>query len=75
MDILNHAASIRRLREQAKAKAKELIPALFLDMFGDPATNPKGWEMSPLVDVVAAFEGGKIYNQALPLRMDIVSLR
>jgi type I restriction enzyme, S subunit len=43
VDILNHAASIRRLREQAKAKTKELIPALFLDMFGDPVTNPKQW--------------------------------
>jgi hypothetical protein len=43
VDILSHAASIRRLRGQAKAMAKELIPALFLDMFGDPATNPKGW--------------------------------
>ena len=26
-------------------KAAELIPALFLDMFGDPVTNPKGWPL------------------------------
>ncbi|MEI6986924.1 MAG: restriction endonuclease subunit S [Rhodospirillaceae bacterium] len=43
VDILDHAASIRRLREQAQAKVREIIPALFVDMFGDPATNPKGW--------------------------------
>ena len=48
VDILNHAASIRRLREQAQAKAREIIPALFLDMFGDPATNPKGWKRRTL---------------------------
>ena len=52
MDILNHATSIRRLREQAKAKAKELIPALFLDMFGDPATNPKRWEVAQVDEIV-----------------------
>jgi restriction endonuclease S subunit len=51
VDILNHAAGIRRLREQARAKAKELIPALFLDMFGDPATNPKGFYLSSIAKV------------------------
>ncbi|MBX3516804.1 MAG: restriction endonuclease subunit S [Rhodospirillales bacterium] len=59
VDILNHAASIRRLREQAQAKAREIIPALFLDMFGDPATNPKGWHQAALGDLIAGFEGGK----------------
>jgi type I restriction enzyme S subunit len=52
VDILNHGASIRRLREQAKAKAKELFPALFLDMFGDPATNPKGWDVVDLGNLI-----------------------
>lgn len=52
VDILNHAASIRRLREEARAKAREVIPALFVDMFGDPATNPKGWEMATVRDVL-----------------------
>jgi type I restriction enzyme S subunit len=51
VDILNHASSIRRLREQAQAKAREIIPALFLDMFGDPATNPKGWERRTLGEI------------------------
>ena len=61
MDILNHAASIRRLREQAKAKAKELIPALFLDMFGDPATNPKGleWSNSEVADSARGSQNGR----------------
>jgi type I restriction enzyme S subunit len=58
VDILNHAASIRRLREQAKAKAKELIPALFLDMLGDPATNPNGWD-TDLVKNILSVKGGK----------------
>ena len=48
VDILNHAANIRCLREQAQAKAKEIIPALFVEMFGDPASNPMGWPVKKL---------------------------
>lgn len=59
VDVLNRADSIRRLRKQALETTRELIPALFVDMFGDPATNPKGWEVRPLGEVVAGFEGGK----------------
>ncbi len=43
VDLLTRAEGIVRLRREAEKKAAELIPALFLDMFGDPATNPKGW--------------------------------
>lgn len=48
VDILSRAEGIVKLRREAKKKAAELIPALFLDMFGDPATNPKGWPVSSL---------------------------
>lgn len=59
VDILNHAASIRRLRDKARAKVRELVPALFVEMFGDPATNPKGWSAQPLCEVIEGVEGGK----------------
>lgn len=45
IDILKRADSIRRLRKQAIDTARQLIPALFIDIFGDPVTNPKGWPM------------------------------
>jgi type I restriction enzyme S subunit len=48
VDILDRAASIQHLRQAADEKLKQIIPALFLDMFGDPATNPKGWQKSVL---------------------------
>ena len=51
VDILDRAASIQRLRTEADAKLRELIPALFVDMFGDPVTNPKGWPTIPLDDL------------------------
>ena len=45
VDILNRADSICRLRKQAIDTARQLTPALFIDMFGDPAANPKGWPL------------------------------
>jgi type I restriction enzyme S subunit len=59
VDILDRAASIRRLRRQAQDTARQIIPALFNKMFGDPATNPRGWPVEPLGEVVAGFEGGR----------------
>jgi len=58
VDILNHASSIKRLRDDAKAKAREIIPALFVEMFGDPASNPKGWEQTTLGKIVEEFKYG-----------------
>lgn len=51
VDILDRASSIQRLRKAADDKVRELVPALFVEMFGDPASNPKGWEFKPLREV------------------------
>lgn len=59
VDTLSRAEGIVRLRREAQKKAEEIIPALFLDMFGDPATNPKGWPVIPVRDFILRFEGGK----------------
>lgn len=53
VDLLSRAEGIVRLRREAEKKAAELIPALFLDMFGDTATNPKGWPVALLPDVLS----------------------
>lgn len=59
VDRLSRAEAIVRLRREAQRKTAELIPAIFLDLFGDPATNPKHWPVIPLGDLVERFEGGK----------------
>lgn len=59
VDLLSRAEGIVRLRLEAEKKAAELIPALFLDMFGDPMTNPKGWPLRKVSAFVSRFEGGK----------------
>jgi len=48
VDLLTRAESIVRMRREADAKTKEIIPALFLDMFGDPARNERHWEIATL---------------------------
>lgn len=58
VDLLSRAEGIVKLRSEAKKMAAELIPAIFMDMFGDPATNPKGWPAKPLVEVASFMSGG-----------------
>lgn len=53
--ILDKADAIRRKRQQAIQLADDFLRAVFLEMFGDPVTNPKGWEVK-LVDELAANE-------------------
>ncbi|MDX2054766.1 MAG: restriction endonuclease subunit S [Polyangiaceae bacterium] len=50
-DILDKADTIRRKRKEAIALTEELLRSAFLEMFGDPVTNPKGWEVKPLGDL------------------------
>jgi len=57
VDLLSRTESIVRLRREAQAKAQAIIPALFLDMFGDPVANPSGWPSAPLCDVAEVISG------------------
>ena len=57
--LLDRAAEIRRRADAARAKARAIVPALFLEMFGDPATNPKGWPLINLGELMVRITGGK----------------
>ena len=57
VDLLTRAEGIVRLRREAQKKAAEIIPALFLDMFGDGATNPKRWPVERLGDIANVVSG------------------
>lgn len=50
--ILDKADAIRRKRQQSIKLADEFLRATFLDMFGDPVVNPKGWKIGLLKDYV-----------------------
>lgn len=56
-EILDKADALRTKRRAALAQLDTLTQSIFLDMFGDPATNPKGWSVRR-VDEVAKVQGG-----------------
>ena len=43
--ILDEADALRAKRREALAQLDTLIQSTFLDMFGDPVTNPMGWKV------------------------------
>lgn len=55
--ILDKADVIRRKRQQAVKLTEELLRSVFLDMFGDPVTNSKGWKEARLEDVAEIVSG------------------
>ena len=46
--ILDQADGLRRKRQQALALTDQFLRSTFLDLFGDPVTNPKRWPVVPL---------------------------
>lgn len=56
-DMLDKADAIRRKSKDAIALTEELLRSAFLEMFGDPVTNPKGWPVKPL-GAIADVAGG-----------------
>jgi type I restriction enzyme, S subunit len=45
--ILDKADALRAKRREALAQLDELTQSIFIEMFGDPVTNPKGWRKIP----------------------------
>lgn len=56
-EVLDRAEALRAKRRAALAQLNALTQAIFLDLFGDPASNPKGWLVSEVGDV-AELQGG-----------------
>ena len=42
-EVLDRAEALRAKRRAALAQLDSLTQSFFLDLFGDPATNPKSW--------------------------------
>ncbi len=49
--ILDAADNLRQKDQQLIEKYTALSQSLFLEMFGDPVSNPMGWDKKPLKDV------------------------
>ena len=61
--ILDKADELRQKRQQSIEKLDELLQATFVDMFGDPLTNQKNWEISKLVNEIELIQIGPFGTQ------------
>jgi len=63
--ILDKADAIRHKRQQALRLTDEFLRSVFLDMFGDPVTNPMGWGVAKL-----SLLGNVVTGSTPPSKMD-----
>lgn len=56
--ILQKADRVRRLRRHARQLSDGYLQSVFLEMFGDPKTNPKRWEIDPIEKVILSTQNG-----------------
>ena len=56
--ILDAADALRAKRREALAQLDTLLQSIFVDMFGDPVTNPLGWRVGRLEDYFSKTRAG-----------------
>lgn len=56
--ILDQAGELRQKRQQAIEKLDQLLQATFIEMFGDPVSNPKGWDIGCIGDMLESVKYG-----------------
>ena len=60
--ILDQADALRTKRREALAQLDSLTQAIFIEMFGDPVSNPKGWEVKKLKEISKSILSGTTPN-------------
>ena len=63
VSILDQADELRQKRQQAIEKLDQLLQATFIDMFGDPVSNPKGFKVAKLAEQVDLIQIGPFGTQ------------
>ena len=69
--ILDKAAEIKAKREQAIAKLDVLAQSTFVEMFGDPVINDKGWNVAAIGDLPLFIADGN-YSSKYPSASEFV---
>lgn len=52
VSILEKAEETKKLRKQADELTQRLLHSVFLEIFGDPVKNPKGWDVRKLGEII-----------------------
>jgi len=58
VEILDQADAVRKQRAEGDTKTARILPTIFYKIFGDPAVNPKGWNLGKVDDVVLETQYG-----------------
>ncbi|MBV6641039.1 MAG: restriction endonuclease subunit S [Cyclobacteriaceae bacterium] len=72
-EVLDTADRIRRRHEQILKKYDQLAQSVFLEMFGDPVKNEKGWERVKLSKIIiegptnGLYKPSKDYSSGCPI--------
>ena len=61
-EVLGRAEALRAKRRAVLAQLDTLTQSIFLDLFGDPTTNPKGWPRFTLGDLIVAGPQNGLYK-------------
>lgn len=56
--ILDQADALRAKRREALAQLDSLTQSIFIEMFGDPATNPRQWRIGCIADLLESASYG-----------------
>lgn len=57
-DIATKADRLRRTRRYAQQLSDTYLQSVFLEMFGDPVSNPKGWKQGYFSELIASTQNG-----------------
>ena len=58
LDVIHHAKEHVKMRQQQLSALDTLIKARFVEMFGDPVLNPKGWPIHQLSEFILFLTSG-----------------
>ena len=61
-EILDAADALRRKDQELLKKYDELAQTIFIDMFGDPVKNEKGWEVKKLKEICLKITDGTHFS-------------
>lgn len=63
--ILDKADALRNWRRDALAQLDRLAQSIFVDMFGDPTSNPRGWKGSQLGEICEVGSSKRVFVEEL----------
>ena len=68
--VLDQADELRRQRKEVITLIDEYLKSVFVEMFGDPMTNSKGWPIVPMGNVISDIVAGTSYSGEKRCRLE-----